>query len=462
MKEFVKEPAKDIPVVAKVDVLVVGGGPAGVSAAVGAARAGARTFLIESYGFLGGMWTAGLVLTLAGFNNWLKPYQRCVGGVAGEWLRRATARGFAEDNESWVLNSEPEGMKLIADELIVEAGVDVLYHTRATAPIMKDGSVVGCFIENLDGRGAILSEVVIDCTGNGDIFARSGARFEKSDQMQPLTLAFDIGNIQPDSSISHTEPRKIPIGPEPTELTGKLLRENASRRLDIHFDYQKFNEDHERGLLPLFGGPWTGGIWKDVAWMNTVRVVADGSDAKDKTRAEIEGRKNAFLLAEYFYRNVPGFSNGRIQRMATEIGVRETRRLKGVHTLTGDEVRKDIEFEDTIGLGCWAIDIHPRDAKANHSLYVPKPFTLPYRMLVPETVDGLLTAGRCVSCDHEALATIRVGATCAVTGQAAGIAGALAVRSQVKVRNIDITSLQKELENQAAILRIRDLQNGMK
>jgi hypothetical protein len=374
--------------------------------------------------------------------------------VAGTWLREAVSQGFAEDNEGWVLNSEPEGMKLIADELVQRAGVDVLFHTQFTAPIMKDGIVCGAFIENLDGRGAILAKVVVDCTGNGDVFARSGAAFEKSSAMQPLTLAFDIGNIKADPGISHTEPRCLPIGPEPTEITGKILRENASRRLDIHFDYERFNQDYRNGLLPLFGGPWTGGLCKDVAWMNTVRVLADGSDARDKTRAEFEGRRNAFQLARYFYDHVPGFEHGRIQRLAAEIGVRETRRLNGVYSLSGADIKETRQFEDVIGVGCWAIDIHPRNAEANHSLFAPLPFPIPYRILVPESVDGLLVAGRSVSCDREALASIRVGATCAVTGQAAGVAAALAVQSGVQPRAVDVSRLQRILREQQAILLV--------
>lgn len=450
----VHESARDIPIWMDVDVLVVGGGPSGVCAAVAAARSGAKTCLIESYGFFGGMWTAGLVLTMAGFNCWLRPYKRCVDGIAGEWLRRATARGFAEDNAGWVINCEPEGMKLIADEMVLEAGIEVLLHTRAVAALVDQGRVAGCIVENLDGRGAIVAKVVIDCTGNGDIVARSGAAFEKSPHMQPLTLAFDIGNIVADQAISHTEPRCIPIGPEPTEMTGKLLRENASRRLDIHFDYEKFNADHAKGLLPLFGGPWTGGLWKDTAWMNTVRVIADGSDARDKTRAEFEGRRNAFALAEYFYNNVPGFEHGRIQRLACEIGVRETRRLVGEYSLTGNDVRQGKTFDDAIGLGCWAIDIHPRDAKANHSLFAPLPFQIPYRILVPRLMDGLLVAGRSVSCDREALGSIRVGATCAMTGHAAGVAAALASRENIQPRHVDIRKLQRTLRQQGALLEV--------
>jgi len=448
------EKSREIPVIADVDVLVAGGGPSGVAAAAAAANCGAKTLLIESYGFLGGMWTAGLVLTLAGFNNWLKPYQRCVDGIAGQWLRTAAKNGFAEDSEGWVVNSEPEGMKLIADEIVLQAGADVLFHTLAVGPILEEGVVKGCFIENLDGRSAILAKVVVDCTGNGDIYARSGAAFEKSEKMQPLTLAFDIGNIHADPLISHTEPRTLPIGPEPAELTGKTLRENASRRLDIHFDYELFNQDYARGKLPSFGGPWTGGMWKDVAWMNTVRIAADGSDARDKSRAEIEGRKNAFKLARYFYDNVPGFKNGRIQRLAAEIGVRETRRLKGVYSLTGNDIKNCRRFDDAIGLGCWAIDIHPQKAQANHSLYVPLPFDIPYRVLVPEQVDGLLAAGRSVSCDHEAMASIRVGATCAVTGQAAGTAAAIAASEGISPRDVDVKKLRNSLRKQQVILEL--------
>ncbi|PKL12765.1 MAG: FAD-dependent oxidoreductase [Spirochaetae bacterium HGW-Spirochaetae-8] len=448
------EDERDIPVLDEVDVLIAGGGPSGVAAAIGAARTGAKTMLVESYGFLGGMWTAGLVLTLAGFNSWLSPYQRCVDGVAGLWLREAVAQGFAEDNAGWVLNSEPEGMKLVADQIVLDAGVEILFHTRVTAPIVKDGIVGGVIVENLDGRSAILAKVVVDCTGNGEVYARAGAGFEKSDQMQPLTLAFDIGNIEADPLVSHTEPRCLPIGPEPTEITGKVLRENASRRLDIHFDYQKFNQDYKKGLLPLFGGPWTGGIWKDVAWMNTVRVIADGSDAKDKTRAEIEGRRNAFALARYYFEHVPGFEHGRIQRLAAEIGVRETRRLKGLYVLSGEDIKNSRRFDDVIGLGCWAIDVHPRTAAANHSLFAPLPFDIPYRILVPESLEGLLVAGRSVSCDREALASIRVGATCGVTGHAAGVAAGLCVRLGVSPREMDVRRLQQTLLEQHAILHV--------
>lgn len=446
------EPAKSVPVIADVDVLVIGGGPSGVTAAVSAARLGMKTALVERQGFLGGMWTAGLVLTMAGFNCWLDPYYRCVDGVTGDWLKRATALGFAEDNGGWVLNCEPEGMKLVADGLLEDAGVTTFFHTWACDPIVENRSVTGVFIENVDGRSAIRARRTIDCTGNGDIIYRSGASWVKGDTLQPLTLAFDLGNVHPDPSISHEEPRLIPIGPDPVELSGDLLRNNASRRLDVPVDYERVQRDREAGILPTFGGPWFGGIWKDVVWMNTVRVVADGSSATELSAAEIQGRKDAFALTEYFRNTIKGFESARIQRMGTQIGVRETRRLVGEYTLTGADVRGEAEFPDAIGLGCWSIDIHPSSARANHSMYVPLPYQIPYRSLVPSDMDNLLAAGRCISVDREALASVRVGATCGVTGHAAGVAAALSVRHGESLRSIDTNELQAVLKEQGALV----------
>lgn len=443
-----------IPILDHVDVLVAGGGPAGVAAAVGAARCGMKTILIERHGFLGGMWTAGLVLTLAGYNSWLKPYYRCADGVAGEWLRRAVAQGFAEDNHGWVLNSEAEGMKLVADQLIEEAGVKPLYHTWVCDPLVEDRHICGAFIENVEGRFAVLAKRTIDCTGNGDILYRSGAEWIKGETLQPLTLAFDIGNVNPDPTISHTEPRCIPIGPDVIELEGKLLRENASRRLDIPVDYVKLNQDKNTENLPLFGGPWFGGLWKDVAWTNTVRVVADGSDMFELTRAEIQGRKDAFRLLEYFKGHIPRFEQARIQRAGAQIGVRETRRLVGRYTLSGDDIRSEAEFDDAVGVGCWSIDIHPTEAEANHAMYVPKPYQIPYRSLIPEDMGNLLCAGRCISADRIALASVRVGATCAVTGHAAGVAAAESIRQDVQPADVNIRSVQTILEEQKAIIQL--------
>jgi hypothetical protein len=450
--KVIREPARNVEIIDEVDVLVVGGGPAGVCAAVAAAQAGATTFLVERHGFLGGMWTAGMVLTLAGYNAWLRPYQRCVDGVAGEWLRRATALGGAEDNEGWVLNSDPEVMKLVADAMLAEANVRCLLHTWAALPIVEGDQVRGAFIENVDGRLAILARMTVDCTGNGDMIARSGARWEKGNTLQPMTLPFRIGDLHLDPAIDHAKPACIPIGPEPVTLQGNVLADNASRRLDAKVDFEAMRAARQRGELPPFGGPWFGGLEKDIAWVNTTRVIGDASIAAELTRAEIEGRKNVFTIVAYFREHTPGFENARLLHTAAQIGVRETRRLVGDYTLTGDEIRAGARFEDSIGVGCWSIDIHPADEVAIHAMYVPLPFQLPYRMLLPQNVGNLLAAGRCISVDREALGSIRVGATCGVTGQAAGAAAALAAREGVQPHEVDIRRLRDVLTTQGAIV----------
>ena len=447
------EPAREIEIIDRVDVLVVGGGPAGVCAAVGAARSGARTFLIERHGFLGGMWTAGMVLTLAGFNSWLQPYSRCVRGIAGEWLARAAALGGAEDNESWVVNSDVETMKLVADALLEDAGVKCLFHTWGAWPIVQDRSVKGVFVENKDGRRAILAGVTVDCTGDGDIFTHAGAPGEKNESLQPMTMPFRIGNVQLDPRIDIREPVRIPIGPQATNLREPLLSQYASRRHDVKFDKEAMQRAREHGGLPTYGGPWWGGLEKDIAWVNTTRVYGDASNAADLTRAEIEARKNVFALMAYFKKHLPGFEDARLLHTSAQIGIRETRRLVGEYTLTSSDIQNSANFPDSIAIGCWPIDVHPSQGQVGvHAMFVPLPYKIPYRCLIPQKITGILAGGRCISVDRQALGSTRVGATCAALGHAAGIAGALAARDHVEPREIDVKRLRAELIAQHAIV----------
>lgn len=189
------EKERQIEVINDVDVLVVGGGPAGVGAAIGAAKAGASTMLVEAMGSFGGMWTNGLVITLAGFNSWLRPYRRCVDGVMGEWIAMAEKKGGVENNRSWVLSSDPEIMKLTADELLLKYQVRCLLHTWMADVIVEENKVKGGIVENVDGRKAIMAKIVVDCTGNGDVIARAGAGFNISPELQPMTLPFFLRKL---------------------------------------------------------------------------------------------------------------------------------------------------------------------------------------------------------------------------------------------------------------------------
>lgn len=457
-----REPAREVPVIADVDVLVVGGGPAGVGAAIGAAQTGASVFLVEEMGALGGMWTQGLVITLAGYNSWLAPDRvRVVDGVGGDWLRRATAIGGAVDHDGWVLSTDPEKMKLVADEMLQEAGVDFLLHVLATYPIVENNTVTGCIIETREGRQAIRAKVTIDATGNGDVVARAGDDWLKGDTLQPMTLPMYISNVRTVPGIDAGEPARIRSGPEPGDLDQYGMDDAEAARQDVIIDRQPMREAKERGELPVFGGPWFGGLEKDIVWVNSVRVIGDATNNRDLTHAEVQGRRDAFAIYEYLRDNVEGFEESRLQQTAPTIGIRETRRLVGVTTLTGDEVRAAAQPDDSIALGAWPIDVHPVDGHAgSHVMYVPDPFGIPYRALVPATTDGLLAAGRCISVDREALGTVRVGATCTATGHAAGAAAALSAQSGVQPRDIDVAQLQARLREQGALLSPEDLKAG--
>ena len=450
MEKYI-EKERAIDVIADVDVLVVGGGPSGIGAAVGAARAGSRVMIVENMGSFGGMWTNGLVTTLGGFNSWLRPYRRCVDGVMGEWLRMSATRAGAEDNRSWVLSSDPEVLKFTADEIIQKYGIRPLLHTWV-ADVIKDGDCVrGVIVENVDGRKAIKAAVVVDCTGNGDVMARAGAAYRIAEQLQPMTMPFFLAQVEPQGSVGYEEELVIPMGPEAGYL-GKEMMPYTTRRRDMAVDNEVLDRAYERGELPFFGGPWFGGLRVNYPWVNTTRVYGSAVDAAELTSAEREGRRDAHAIVDFYRRNLPGFEKCWIMSSAATIGIRETRRLVGEYTLTGEDIVENRRFPDSIALGVWPIDVHPQKGENGaHDMFVPLPYQIPYRCLIPESVDGLLVAGRCISTDREAMGTIRVGATCGAIGHAAGIAAAMSVQKGCAPRKLDARDVQIELIHQNAI-----------
>jgi len=447
------EKEKTIDIIDEVDVLVVGGGPAGIGAAIGAARTGASVMIIEAMGSFGGMWTNGLVITLAGFNNWLRPYQRCVNGVMGEWLSLAEKKGGAENNRSWVLNSDQEIMKIVADEMLLRNKVKCLLHTWVADVIVSGDSLNGVLVENVDGRKAILSKVVVDCTGNGDMFARAGELYNISSELQPMTLPFYLAEVEPAGKIDFEDELIIPFGPEPGFLTDSLLSDYTSRRRDVYIDREKLQEAFNNGKLPCFGGPWFGGLRRKYPWVNTTRVYGSAVNAAELTAAEIEARKNAHEIADYYRRECEGFQNSWLMKTASTIGIRETRRLNGVYTLTKQDVVDCRKFDDSIALGVWPIDVHPPKGQSGmHEMYVPLPYQIPFRALLPKRIENLIVGGRCISVDREALGSIRVGATCGAMGHAAGIAAAISAKSGEGLRSLNHKVIQQELINQNGII----------
>lgn len=453
MKEtkYFTEPERKLKISSEVDVLVVGGGPSGIGAAVAAAKCGASVILVEQMGSFGGMWTNGLVTTLGGFNSWLRPYRRCVDGVMGEWLRMAEKLNGAEDNRSWVFSSDPEIMKLTADRLLEKYNVKVLLHTLVVDTIVEDNSVKGVIVENVDGRSVILAHQTIDCTGNGDVFTRAGTEYEINDQLQPMTLPFFLAEVNPQGECGYEDELVIPMGPEAGYL-GKDMMPFTTRRRDMEVDSTKLNKAYEEGELPFFGGPWFGGLRVNYPWVNTTRIYGSAVDAEQLTGAEIEGRQNAHKIVDYYRNNLPGFEKCWIMTSAATIGIRETRRLKGVYQLQREDIVDNKHFEDSIALGVWPIDVHPQKGENGaHDMYVPLPYQIPFRSLLPETIDNLLVAGRCISADRQAMGTLRVGATCGAIGQGAGVAAALAAASKTSPRNLKPVEIRKKLKEQNAI-----------
>ncbi|GAB7541783.1 FAD-dependent oxidoreductase [Cupriavidus sp. CuC1] len=441
---IVREQARETEILGEFDVVVLGGGPAGIAAAAASARAGQATLLVEHYGFLGGMGTAAGVTNFCGLHaNVFGEIQQVVHGEADELLARLRHLGGL--NEPHVLFQgriaaqayDNAALKVAADQLVLSSGARLLFHARAVGVQMASPATIGALlIETKSGRRAVVAKTYIDCSGDGDLAAFAGAPFEKGDDgetmLYPSTM-FRINGVDP-------------------VLAG-----------DAWNHFGKWMEEAEaRGRTFPRKTPIIRPQKNPVEWRANVTQLSlpDGSpvdctDALQLSWAETEGRRQIVDFFQFLRESAPGFQNAYLLEIAPQVGVRETRRIIGEYQLTQDDVLQCASFDDAIGVNGWPIEAHvagnivfkwqdtPHCRGFNH---------LPYRMMVPKAIDNLLVAGRCASMTHMGQSAARVSGACFVMGQAAGTAAALSAATGTIPRAVDIGRLQETLRQNGAYL----------
>lgn len=441
-----------------VDVIVAGGGPSGIGAAIGAAREGARTLLVERNSFLGGTATAVQMAT------WDMSVDHMTGyayQLASELVDRGGAVGGGVS-----VPFDPEHVKRVTLEHIRKQGIDLLLYSAVCQPIMERDRVRGLVVENKSGRQALLAKAVVDCTGDADVAARAGATYvmgrEEDNMMRPMTVLVRLGGLDLPGIVDFA--RQHPADFDPDTSFNVLDIENGLVRIAGFYSFCE--EGHRTGELDRkinylrFEGVQ---VETGVAFLNSVRVYhVDGTDAFDLTRAEIEAREQADQLVAFIRKHIPGCRDSYVIDTSNNIGVRETRRVVGTHTLTEQEVHdEDFYPEDSIAR-IWrylapGLDSHNPDPGVEGSRAdalhrgAARPlinFRIPFGVLVPRDVDGLLAAGRAISTTHMADRATRGMYCCMVTGQAAGVAAAIAAKSGVAVRDVDVESVRRALESQ--------------
>ncbi|MFZ1124125.1 MAG: FAD-dependent oxidoreductase [Candidatus Baltobacteraceae bacterium] len=443
------------------DVLVVGGGNAGCAAALAAARGGARTLLVERYGFLGGTATAAMV------GPWMTFHagrERIVGGIAQEIVERLVARGASpghipdsSDYVATITPFDPEAHKALLFEMMRESRVELLLHAYFLEALRDDrGAVRGASFATVGGLRAYEAAVTIDATADAYVAASAGVELRQGDgagRVQPASLMFRLSHVDLAATAAyvreHADQMRTSLPP------GERSAGALSAVAGLYELWQRARErgevDVPRELVSFFISPYP-----DEVSVNMTRVVGiDPLDPDDLTRAEIEGRRQAMELVAFFRRDVPGFANARLAATATQIGIRESRRIIGAYTLTRDDVLGARAFDDAVARSAYPIDIHNPSGSGTTTHRLPEgaSYEIPYRCLVPESVEGLLVAGRCISTTHEALASTRLTPTVMTLGQAAGTAAALAARRGIAPRAVDPRELRARLERDGVDLR---------
>jgi hypothetical protein len=441
--KMIEEPARQVPIYGEYDVAVLGGGPAGIAAAVAAARAGRRTLLIERYGFLGGMGTAAGVTNFCGLHaNVFGEMHRVVQGIASELLDRIEGLGGL-NAPHLILGKilaqayDTAAYKIAADDLLAHHKVDILFHALGAGVVMDDNRRIhALMVETKAGRQAVRANIFIDCSGDGDLAAWAGAPFEVGDNnghMLYPSMMFRLNGIDPEKAGDAW--RTIPAMMEQAEAAGthKFPRKGAIVRP------QKSQIEWRVNFTQL--------ARKDGSAVN-------GLEPDELTRGEIEGRQQAAKAFE-FLRTVPGFEKSYIVDLPPQLGIRETRRVVGGYMLSGEDVLGCASFDDSIGVNGWPMEQHVAGDVVFKFPPIPQSRgfnELPYRMLVPEGIHNLLMAGRCASMTHDGQSAARVSGACFAMGEAAGSAAALALSGNTIPRDIAVEKLQQTLKEQGAFI----------
>jgi len=430
----VSEPERRTPVVGAYDVIVAGGGPAGVIAAVAAARNGASTLLIERYGFVGGMSTSALVTPISEFRV---NGEQHIGGIPLELMRRAAELGGAEierDSGNWPIQDEI--FKLAAQRLLLESGVTLLYHSWFADVIAEDGRLSHVIVQNKAGRVAYEGKAFVDCTGDADVVRAAGLPTTKGDVLQPASLWFHLGG-------GDTAALEDVFG----DAVDGILPVSEPIR-------SRLAELHAAGEVPLFGGPWINRFFHDgMVSINVLREPTDASDPEWFTRTETSLREKMHRIIDVLRREFPEFRDAWLAKSGIQTGVRETYHIVGLYELTKDDVLHPKAFPDTVAKGAHTIDIHQVDSiDQNDFVILKRPYNVPYRCLVPRGSVNLVTAGRSLSADGPGFGSVRIMATCMAMGQGAGTAAALAVRHGHAMPDVPFEQLRATLIEQGAII----------
>jgi hypothetical protein len=436
------EPARDVPIYHQCDVLVVGGGPSGSAAAYAAAKAGADVVLLERYNHLGGLSTGGLVIWIDRMTDWTgRPVIR---GFAEEVLSRMPPEGVAGPGPNqwgsqdpalaaywqqrtaafhgivaWSPTIDPERLKLVSQEMLIEAGVRLVFHGWAALPIVEDGQVRGAYFESKAGRQAMMAKVVVDATGDGDMFARAGADFdndiEPADTHHSMNTAFMLGGVD--------MPRWLDFRAADPERYSAFVQRGRQELGFFQAPYVSWRDD-----IALFLGPRQTGL--------------SALDVDEMTEIEIRSHRFMASHCDFFRANAPGFEDAYMLQSAPQLGVRHTRRLAGV---------------DRVERANWSSGtVHPDEVGVSPSVSPKFPvISVPYGALVPRRLDGLLACGRHISCDANSHGFLREIPQCWLTGQAAGAAAALAAKAGVQPRAVDVAELQAVLRDQGVFLQDR-------